>query len=169
MTHREWSQLEFVRSVARAFALRLALAALIAAPIAVRAQHPHSSACAPRGSVNGPAFIAGNKAGNLRRSWTKFWADGSTQVAGAARSAPDRAIADSVAVLAEFARRSRFWSRTPAPITRPTRNPDMTRHYVEAHLRCGAKRSVYPADAEPADFHELFTRLAAVAKLTSSR
>ena len=45
----------------------------------------------------------------------------------------------------------------------------MARHYLEAHLQCGAKRSLYPADAEPAAFHELLTRLTAVADLAAAR
>ena len=54
-------------------------------------------------------------------------------------------------------------------ITRPTRNPDMARRYLEVHLRCGTKRSLYPADAEPVAFHELLTRLSAVAELAVAR
>ena len=142
----------------------------IAAPALLRAQGATpASGCAPRASASGPAFVIGNEAGNLRRSSAKFWTDGSVQLAGAPRSAPDAAVADSVASLARFARRSTFWSSAAPPITRPTRNPDMARHYIEAHLRCGAKRLLYPADAEPGDFHALFTRLTALARLASSR
>jgi hypothetical protein len=152
---------------------RLGTAGLVqlacAAPLAVYAQPAHPAACPPRPTANGPAFIAGNEAGNLKHSSMKLWADGSVQVRGGPRSAPDTAIADSVATLAAFARGSAFWARIAAPIARPTRNPDMARHYVEAHLRCGTKRSLYPADAEPADFHTLFSRLAALARLASSR
>ena len=128
-----------------------------------------AKSCAPRGTAHGPVFVFGNEGGNLKRSATKLWADGSVQVLPGRQSAPDPAIADSVAALARFARQSSFW-RTNAPrITRPTRNPDMAREYVEAHLQCGTKRSLYPADAEPAAFHELITRLATVAALSARR
>ena len=145
-----------------------ALLVAMTAPNPLAAQGIRSAACTPRPSAKGPTFVAGNEAGNLQQSSMKFWADGSVQLSGARRSAPDGAIADSVALLAAFARHSRFWSSIAPPITRPTGNPDMARHYVEARLRCGARRSLYPADAEPADFHALFTRLTALAKLATS-
>jgi hypothetical protein len=113
--------------------------------------------------------VFGNAGGNLQRNATKLWANGSVQLRGGARTAPNAAIADSVRALADAARHSSFWVTVAPRITRPTRNPDMAREYVEAHLRCGTKRSLYPADAEPAAFHELFTRLTAVAELAARR
>ena len=113
--------------------------------------------------------MLGNEGGNLKRSASRLWSDGSVQLAGGRRTAPDAAIADSVVALARFARQSSFWTTTAPRITRPTRNPDMARHYLEAHLQCGTKRSLYPADAEPASFHELLTRLTAVAGLAATR
>lgn len=161
------------RSVGRR-AGAIALSAIVAASLATvagaqAARATTQGACGPRAVTRGPTFVFGNQGGNLQRTATKLWADGSVKVGGGARTAPDAAIADSVKALARLAHGSSFW-RTIAPrITRPTRNPDMAREYVEAHLRCGTKRSLYPADAEPAAFHELFTRLTAVAELAARR
>ena len=157
-----------------AHARRVTLAIIVCAglPAFVSAQATHRSVaqnCAPRATPRGPAFVFGNEGGNLKRSASKLWANGSVQLAGGRRTAPDAAIADSVVALARFARQSSFWTTTAPRITRPTRNPDMARHYLEVHLRCGTKRSLFPADAEPAAFHELLTRLTAVAQLAAAR
>ena len=155
-------------------ARRVALAMMVCAWVpavsaALGTRHPGARSCAPRGTTHGPAFVFGNEGGNLKRSATKLWADGSMQLGASPRTAPDAALADSVAALARLARQSSFWTTTAPKITRPTRNPDMARRYVEAHLQCGTKRSLYPADAEPAAFQELMTRLTAVAELAGSR
>jgi hypothetical protein len=155
---------------ARLVALTIAVcSALPALASAQGARRPAVKSCAPRATAHEPAFVFGNEGGNLKRVATKLWADGSAQLPGGRRTAPDPAIADSVAALARFARQSSFWTTIAPKITRPTRNPDMARHYVDAHLQCGTKRSLYPADTEPAPFHELFTRLAAVADLAAAR
>jgi len=133
------------------------------------APRPAPRGCPPRRAASGPAFVFGNEGGNLRRTATKLWADGSIRSAAQQRTAADAAIADSVAVLARFARASSFWTTLAPKITRPTRNPDVAREYVEAHLQCGSRRSLYPADAEPPAFHELITRLNAVADLAARR
>lgn len=146
--------------------LLLVATASVARP---QGQHANGNPCAPRAATRGPTFVFGNDGGNLRRSAVRLWADGSARVGAGPRSAPDAAIADSVRALALLARESAFWTTVSPRITRPTRNPDMTREYVEVHLRCGSKRSLYPADAEPAAFHELFVRLSAVAKLAAAR
>jgi len=148
----------------------VASAALLAT--AARAQgvrRPAATSCPPRAAVHGAAFVFGNDGGNLRPSATRLWADGSVRGHGGSRTAPNAMIADSVRELARFARRSAFWTTAAPPITRPTRNPDMAREYIEAHLQCGAKRSLYPADAEPAPFRELHRRLATIAKLAGTR
>ena len=111
----------------------------------------------------------GNEGGNLKRTATRLWANGSVQLAGGRRTGPDAALADSVAALARFTRQSAFWTTAAPRITRPTRNPDMAREYVEAHLQCGARRSLYPADAEPEPFHELYRRLTNIATLAGAR
>ena len=155
---------------ARLLVLVMILCACLPALAAAQgARRPPTKSCAPRAAAHGPAFVFGNEGGNMKRSATKLWADGSVQVVPGRRTAPDPAIADSVAALARFARQSAFWTTTAPRITRPTRNPDMARHYLEAHLQCGTKRSLYPADAEPAPFHELITRLTAVAGLAAGR
>ena len=136
---------------------------------AQRAPGAPSRQCAPRASAQGAAFVFGNGGGNLKRSFTRLWADGSLQPASGRRSPPNAALDDSVAALARFARESAFWTTIAPRITRPTRNPDMARHFLEVHLRCGAKTSVYPADAEPAAFHELFTRLTAISEGAARR
>ena len=125
--------------------------------------------CAPRAAGRGPVFIFGTEGGNLRRSATKLWIDGSVKPEAGGRTAGDAALADSVSALARFARQSSFWTTIAPRITRPTRNPDMARHYVEVHLRCGVKRSLYPADAEPTEFRELFSRLSALARSAAAR
>jgi len=151
-------------------AVAFAIAALTPAPVRGQAQRaPGRAQCAPRAPVAGPTFTFGNEGGNLRRSATKLWANGSMQAARGRRSLPNAALADSVKALARFARQSGFWTTTAPRITRPTRNPDMARHFLEVHLGCGAKSAIYPADAEPAPFHELFSRLTAIAERAAPR
>ena len=150
----------------------LAAVAMTAAPALAPAQGARPTtarSCAPRASARGPVFTFGNAGGNLRRSATKLWADGSVQVVPGRRTAADTAVADSVRALAHFARQSSFWTTTAPRITRPTRNPDVAREYLEVHLQCGVKRSLYPADAEPAPFHELFSRLTNIARSGAAR
>lgn len=128
-----------------------------------------ATSCAPRAAAHGPVFIFGNEGGNLQRSATKLWADGSIQIVPARRTGADAALADSVRALARLARQSSFWTTTPPRITRPTRNPDVAREYLAVHLTCGVKRSLYPADAEPAPFHALLARLASIARNAAAR
>ena len=155
---------------ARLLALAIILCACLPVLAAAQgARQPAANNCPPRRTARGPVFVFGNEGGNMKRSASKLWANGSVQVVPGRRTAPDAAIADSVAALSRFARQSAFWTTTAPRITRPTRNPDMARHYLEAHLQCGTKRSLYPADAEPAAFHELITRLTAVAGLAAGR
>ena len=74
-------------------------------------------------------------------------------------------LADSVRALARDAHRSAFWTTAGPPITRPTRNPDVARAYIDASLSCGHHRSLYPADEEPPPFRALLRRLNAIARL----
>lgn len=158
-----------IRASAAAFAISIMAASLTSVAAAQAPRLTAQGSCGPRMTARGPAFVFGNEAGNLQRSATKLWANGSVQLRGGARTAPNAAIADSVKLLASATRHSSFWTTVAPRITRPTRNPDMAREYVEAHLRCGTKRSLYPADAEPAAFRELFARLVAVAELAARR
>jgi hypothetical protein len=156
------------------FARRLAglvLASAAATPAMAQAHHPGAAQhpCAPRLTAQGATFFFGNEGGNLKRSGIRLWANGSVQVGSGRHTAPDPALADSVAALAGFARRSAFWTTTARPITKPTRNPDMARHFVEARLRCGTKSALYAADNEPAAFHELFARLTGITKGATQR
>ncbi|MFL5563427.1 MAG: hypothetical protein ACJ79K_18325 [Gemmatimonadaceae bacterium] len=125
--------------------------------------------CAPRAASRGAAFAWGNEGGTLKRRANRLWADGSIQPAGGARTAPNGALADSARVLAAEARRSPFWTTKSPPITRPTRNPDLAREYVEVHLRCGSHRALYMADAEPPAFAALVRRLNAIIGLATRR
>lgn len=149
----------------------LVVASGAATPATAQSHHPATAQapCAPRITARGATFFFGNEGGNLKRSGTRVWADGSIQTGAGPRTAADRALADSVVALARLARQSAFWTTTARPITKPTRNPDMARHFVEVHLRCGTKGALYPADSEPAAFHELFERLGAITNAATER
>lgn len=134
-----------------------------------RAHATAAKDCAAGAASHGATFVWGNEAGTLKHRMNRLWADGSMQLSGGERTMPNGALADSVRSLAADARRSAFWTTTSPPIVRPTRNPDMAREYVEVHLRCGNRRSLYPADAEPPAFAALVRRLDAIAGLAPKR
>jgi len=160
------------RSGRRAHVKVLAIACLTLAPAVAGAQgSPPASArlaCTPRQPGHGPVFVRGNEAGTLRPSTIAFWADGSMRATAHARTAANRAIADSVRMIAGDVRRSPLWTTVAPPITRPTRNPDIAREYVEVSLSCGRRRWLYPADAMPAVFDALSRRLDALAGLAGA-
>jgi hypothetical protein len=149
-------------------ALLAFLACAIAGGSAGAQESGRAAPCTARVS-NGPTFVFGNEAGTLHPRTIKLWADGSMRVGASARTAPDSILADSVRTLARDAHRSAFWTTVAPPITRPTRNPDVTREYIDALLSCGHRHSLYPADEEPVAFRELLRRLHAIAGLAGVR
>jgi hypothetical protein len=52
--------------------------------------------------------------------------------------------------------------RLPTAPTRPTRNPDAARQYIDLHSACGAKHVEYASGEGAPVFRELYTRLDAV-------
>lgn len=128
-----------------------------------------AASCTARLASHGPTFVFGNEAGTLHPRTIRLWVDGSMQDGNRARTRGSPAVADSVRSLARDARRSEFWSMQSPAITRPTRNPDIAREYIDASLTCGRHHLLYPADEEPAAFSQLLLRLEAVAGLASRR
>jgi hypothetical protein len=52
--------------------------------------------------------------------------------------------------------------RLPTAPTRPTRNPDAARQYIELHSACGAKHVEYASGEGAPEFRELYTKLDAL-------
>jgi hypothetical protein len=147
----------------------LAIACLTIAPAVLGAQRsaPASPepACAPTQAARRPVLVWGHEAGTLRPASITLWADGSMRDAAHARTPANRAIADSIRVIASDVRRSALWATVAPPVTRPTRNPDVAREYIEVSLSCGRRRWLYPADEAPAAFDALSRRLDALVRL----
>jgi hypothetical protein len=125
-----------------------------------RAAVPNASSCAPLPAARGATISFGNAGGNLRPDSTDVRSDGRVALAGG-RAGPALAPA-AVAGLARLARTGGFWQLNPAPITRPTRNPDAARRLIVVRLTCGTHRAVYPGTEAPAAFAELYALLTAV-------
>jgi hypothetical protein len=72
----------------------------------------------------------------------------------------------STRALRDLARRA--WTggfvRLPTAPTRPTRNPDAARQYIEIHSACGAKHVEYVSGEGAPVFRELYTRLDALTR-----
>jgi hypothetical protein len=156
----------------RAHFASFAIACLTLAPVVVGAQRSApatpAASCAPRQTGSGPAFVRGNQGGTLRPHAVRLWADGSVRTGAHARTTANQAIADSVRAIATDVRHSALWGTIAPPITRPTRNPDVAREYIEVSLTCGHRRWLYPADETPAAFDALSRRLDALARLAGA-
>jgi hypothetical protein len=75
---------------------------------------------------------------------------------------------DSVIAAARFAWRSGF-ARLPTAPTKPTRNPDAARHFIELHSDCGTKHVEYGPGDESSVFQQLWDRLSRLTTSTGQR
>jgi hypothetical protein len=106
-------------------------------------------------------FEFGRTGGNIRPASIHIAADGAvtTGTATAAPATPLRTIPQAVVTgLARLAWTGGFATLRPAP-TRPTRNPDAAREFIEARSACGAHRSEYAMGEEAPPFRELYALL----------
>jgi hypothetical protein len=77
-------------------------------------------------------------------------------------------VRDSVIAAARFAWRSGF-ARLPTAPTKPTRNPDAARHFIELHSDCGTKHVEYGPGDESSVFQQLWDRLSRLTTSTGQR
>jgi len=112
------------------------------------------------------SFEFGRTGGNLRGTSIRIAADGavSRRLAGGAWVPADSAVPrDAVTGLARIAWTNGF-TRLPTAPSRPTRNPDIARDYIDVRSNCGTKH-VESAPAESArPFRELFSLLTLAAR-----
>ena len=110
------------------------------------------------------SFRFGLTGGNLMPSGTEITARGEIRQRSMERVGPvsGHVSPRAVRALAQRAWRGGFAALPPAP-TRPTRNPDVARPYIELHSACGFHHVEYgPGDESPLfrDLHARLTRLA---------
>ena len=148
-------------------AVWLATAAILFVPVGAPAQH-HAGA-APRtrcDPVASTSFSFGLTGGNLKPTGWRIAATGAVSPLG--ESTGDSARRDTVSTraLRDIARRA--WTggfmRLPTAPTRPTRNPDAARQYIELHSACGVKHVEYASGEGAPVFRELYTRLDALTR-----
>jgi hypothetical protein len=115
------------------------------------------------------SFRFGLTGGDLMPSATELTSAGYIRHRTQERIGPftGRVPRKTVLTLARRAWRGGFGALPPAP-TRPTRNPDAARQYIELHSACGFHHVEYgPGDESPL-FRELYARLTSLAA-TSTR
>jgi hypothetical protein len=99
--------------------------------------------------------------GNLRPSGWRIAASGVVRPVGERTDTSRRRPTVSKLALHDLARRA--WTgdfvHLPTAPTRPTRNPDAARQYIELHSACGAKHVEYASGEAAPAFRELYTRL----------
>ena len=104
----------------------------------------------------------GHTGGNLRPTSLRLASNGSilrmpdSTATGAIPSA-------AVSALARLAWMEEFVALPEAP-TRPTRNPDATREFIEVRSACGRKHVEYPSGEGARVFRELYDLLASVTR-----
>jgi hypothetical protein len=121
---------------------------------------PHTR-CDPVASTS---FSFGLTGGNLRPTGWRIAASGAVSPVGDSTGSSRRRSSVSTRALRDIARRA--WTggftRLPTAPTRPTRNPDVARQYIELHSACGAKHVEYASGEGAPAFRELYTRLEAL-------
>ncbi len=142
----------------------LVVASLLAAALPAAAQRQSDHDSAARRSCDRVATTSisfGHVGGTLKPTGLRIAADGRVHPVGgdsAARHAP-RAV--STRELRRLVRRGwtkEFMSLPTAP-TRPTRNPDAARDFIELRSACGSKHVEYPGGEGPPPFRELYREL----------
>ncbi|MEO7457465.1 MAG: hypothetical protein ABIY52_14465 [Gemmatimonadaceae bacterium] len=124
--------------------------------------HAQRPACDRTGTTS---FELGRTGGNLRSDGTRIGADGriTKQVNGAWVAVGTPASRDAVAGLARLAWSNGFTKLPTAP-TKPTRNPDAARDYIDVHSACGSKHVEYANGEGAPPFRELLALLQLMAR-----
>jgi hypothetical protein len=116
-----------------------------------------ANACDPTTSTS---LAFGHTGGTLRPSSVRIAPNGS--MSRMPDSTPAGSITPAaVSALARLAWAKEFVALPEAP-TRPTRNPDVTRDFIEVTSACGRKHVEYPSGEGARIFRELYDLLAAV-------
>jgi hypothetical protein len=137
--------------------LRAAALPLLAASAAY-AQAPASRRC---DRIATTTITFGRTGGNLRGSTTRIATDGTVTRDGEPATPPRPLSRDVVSGLARLAWSGGFATLRAAP-TRPTRNPDESRDYIEVKSACGTKHVETVREQAPAAFRELLAMLEAL-------
>jgi len=117
-----------------------------------------TTACDPTTSTS---FTFGLTGGNLRPTGFRI------APTGAIASVPDTAAARSITPAAVSALARLAWSQEftvlPEAPTRPTRNPDAVREFIDVVSACGRKHVEYASGEGARAFRELYDLLVALA------
>ncbi len=116
--------------------------------------------------VTTTAIAFGRTGGNLKPAAQRLNADGSLsqRAEGGPWTLTGRTLSrDTVAGLARLAWTGGF-SRLPTAPTKPTRNPDAARDFIELHSACGSKHVEYAGGEGAPLFRELLSLLQAVTR-----
>jgi hypothetical protein len=111
------------------------------------------------------AITFGHTGGTLKPSGLRIAANGMVRPVGSGAGIPHSAESVSRAAVRGMARqawRGPFASLPAAP-TRPTRNPDAARQFIELQSACGSKHVEYAAGEGAPAFNDLYARLEALA------
>jgi hypothetical protein len=104
----------------------------------------------------------GQTGGNIRPGGIRIGVDGTvTRTDDSVSGSPAALSRDAVRGLARLAWTSEFTALPPAP-TRPTRNPDAAREFIELRSPCGSKHVEYAAGEGAPIFRELYALLTAL-------
>ncbi len=132
----------------------VSFAMLLCASVATA--QPPSKNCAREATTS---FTFGLTGGTLKPVALELSADGTVRKTGEQTGPVLGTVArKSVATLARRTWRSGFAELPTAP-TRPTRNPDVARRFIEIHSACGSHHVEYALGSEPLLFHALYARL----------
>ena len=140
------------------------LCGTVVAATLVLACHPASAQRATCDRVATTSIAFGRTAGNIKPDALLLRVDGTLVRDDSASSSPPLATV-SPAEVQRLARRGwtgPFAKLREAP-TRPTRNPDAARDFVELRSACGIKHVEYVMGEGPPAFRELHDALAAIA------
>lgn len=137
--------------------LLLVLSMLVLAPVATVRAQAIVPGCDREATTS---FRFGRTAGNLMPAITEVTAAGTIRHRGDESAGPALGHVPRKAVLALARRawRGGFNALPPAP-TRPTRNPDAARQFIELHSACGFHHVEYAPGEESPLFRELYARL----------
>ena len=150
------------------FVLSLVLTALSAAGAQTTTAPRRTTRCDRIGTTT---FEFGRTGGSIRPASIHIVADGTVMAARGDTAAPMtrlRTIPEAVVTgLARLAWTGGFSTLRPAP-TRPTRNPDASRAFIDVRSACGRHRVEYAMGEEAQRFRELYALLEMAADATPS-
>ena len=136
--------------------------AAILLPLGAGAQRQASAAARARcDPIASASFDFGLTGGNLKPTGWRIAANGVVSPVSESADASSRRHSVSTRALRDLARRARTggFMRLPTAPTRPTRNPDAAREYIELHSACGTKHVEYASGEGAPVFRELYSRL----------